>query len=89
MDNGKTKKEAEVSNQIAKMEKVIAELDESVSLLRGRIEPILKVQPPEPTTEKNAIESDIVPLALIIRQFRGKLEKCNDNIRAMLATCEL
>ena len=86
-------RETEVTGQIAHLEKVIAELDESVSSLKERLEPILKLQssaPPDIGAVKSATcESDIVPLAATIRQFRVKLRKSNNDIRDMINTCEL
>ena len=89
----KPQRETEVAGQIAHLEKVIAELDESVSSLKERLEPILKLQSPT-TPEIGAVksaapESDIVPLAATIRQFRVKLQKSNNDIRDMIDTCEL
>ena len=89
----KPKREAEVSGQIAHLEKVIAEASESIASLKERLEPILKLQAPT-TPEIGAVksaapESDIVPLAATIRQFRVKLQKSNNDIRDMIDTCEL
>ena len=84
------KREPEVSGQIAHLEKVIAELDESVESLRVRIEPILKSQPLESLDRKTPAEvDDIVPLAMTIRQFRAKVKKSKNDIRDMIAACEL
>ena len=89
----KPQRETEVTGQIANLEKVIGELDESVSSLKERLEPILKLQssaPPDIGAVKSATcESDIVPLAATIRQFRVKLQKSNNDIRDMINTCEL
>ncbi len=87
-DECKPQRESEVSNHMGQLERKMEEIGASISCLRERLLPVLKIQQSDKSDEENIL-SEIVPLATIIRQLHNKLSDYNNDIQEIIETCEL
>ena len=83
-------KNPQVQQEMQRLHKEIAQVEENLNTLRVRIQGILDTRPTGPPRgEKVSGTHSLVQFADEIRNAREKVSRCNDDIMDMLNTCEL
>jgi hypothetical protein len=89
MDEGKCAKASQVSAAIGTQEKVVSDLQETVSRLAGRLETVLRNDVPTAGGGIDKNPTELVPCAQAINRNTVTVQGALSTIRSILDRCEL
>ncbi len=83
------KRESAVMQGMVNLERMIEKITESISILRMKLEPVLRVTSVAGAESLEKEKEVLVPLVGIIRTYCNKLSMCDNEIREITEKCEL
>ena len=86
----KHQRESQISNEMGALETSVGELTEAITAVESRFSAVLSMPPPAPTDEGGkTASSDLVTLALAIRNSRQIIQSATNRLYSIRDRCEL